>query len=128
MKTKPKTVNPQPPAGNALKGSGERRANDEEDPLKAVEEKASGARRSRSTTVGQSTPETSAPQPAASGASDDVSEVSPEERQRMIEEAAYYCAQRRQAQGGEGTADDDWAEAEAQIERLLAEQRDKNRS
>lgn len=128
MKTKPKTVNPQPPAGNALKGSGERRANDEEDPLKAVEEKASGARRSRSTTVGQSTPETSAPQPAASGVSDDVSEVSPEERQRMIEEAAYYCAQRRQAQGGEGTADDDWAEAEAQIERLLAEQRDKNRS
>lgn len=128
MKTKPKTVNPQPPAGNALKGSGERRANDKEDPLKAVEEKASGARRSRSTTVGQSTPETSAPQPAASGASDDVSEVSPEERQRMIEEAAYYCAQRRQAQGGEGTADDDWAEAEAQIERLLAEQRDKNRS
>jgi hypothetical protein len=55
-------------------------------------------------------------------------EVSPEERQRMIEEAAYYRAQRRQAQGGDGSPDDDWAEAEAQVDRLLADQRNKNRS
>jgi hypothetical protein len=132
MKTKPKTVNPQPPAGNALKGSGERRANEtEEDPLKEVEDRASGgaARKPRSGKLGQSAPGLDTPQPAPSGTAGDVSgEVSPEERQRMIEEAAYYCAQRRQAQGGEGTADDDWAEAEAQIERLLAERRDKNRS
>jgi hypothetical protein len=113
----PKTVNPQPPAGDALKGSGERRANEtEEDPLKEVEDLASGAARKP--------PDLDQPAPSGTVSG----EVSPEERQRMIEEAAYYFAQRRQAQGGGGSPDDDWAQAEAQIDRLLADQRNKNRN
>lgn len=117
MKAKPKTVNPQPPAGDALKGSGERTANEtEEDPLKEVEDRTSGAARKP--------PDLDTPEPAPSRTMS--GEVSPEERQRMIEEAAYYCAQRRQAQGGGGSPDDDWAEAESQIDRLLEEQRNKS--
>ncbi|WMJ10127.1 DUF2934 domain-containing protein [Nitrosomonas sp. sh817] len=43
--------------------------------------------------------------------------VSPEERYRMIAEAAYYRAEKRGFAGGD-TAED-WREAEAEIDRIL---------
>ncbi|MEW6353078.1 MAG: DUF2934 domain-containing protein [Pseudomonadota bacterium] len=43
--------------------------------------------------------------------------VTPEERERMIAEAAYYRAERRAFQGGD--PDLDWLEAEAEIDRKL---------
>lgn len=45
--------------------------------------------------------------------------LSPEQRRGYIEVAAYYIAERRGFQGGNAT--DDWAQAEAEIERLLQE-------
>lgn len=74
--------------------------------------------------VRRATPE----QPPASGANKNAGsqEISPEERKRMIEEAAYYCAQRRQSEGGYSAPDEDWAEAEAQIDQMLKERRNKN--
>lgn len=94
-KGKPKSLNPQPPAGNA------------------VAPETSQTRR----------PDKQVQQPASSQSEENAGSngISTEERTRMIEEAAYYCAQRRQAGGNAGTAEDDWAEAEAQIERLLQE-------
>ena len=52
------------------------------------------------------------------------SDVTGEQRQRMIAEAAYFRAQRRGFQGGNST--EDWLAAEAEIERALA-QRDTGR-
>ncbi len=46
--------------------------------------------------------------------------VTPEQREAMIREAAYFLAQQRGFQGG--TPEQDWREAEAQIDRMLAEQ------
>jgi DNA anti-recombination protein RmuC len=48
-------------------------------------------------------------------------DISAEQRHRMIEEAAYYLAQQRGFAPGNATGD--WLEAEAQIDRMLAEQR-----
>ena len=48
-----------------------------------------------------------------------ASGLSPEQRRGYIEVAAYYIAERRGFQGGNAT--DDWAQAEAEIERLLQE-------
>ncbi|HLG20330.1 MAG TPA: DUF2934 domain-containing protein [Bdellovibrionota bacterium] len=45
-----------------------------------------------------------------------MSSVAPEERQRMIAEAAYFIAERRGFWGGDPNAD--WLEAESQIDRL----------
>jgi hypothetical protein len=45
--------------------------------------------------------------------------VTPEQREAMIREAAYFCAQRRGFKGG--SAEQDWREAAAEIDRLLAE-------
>jgi hypothetical protein len=45
--------------------------------------------------------------------------VAPEQRRNYIEVAAYYIAERRGF--SEGHEADDWAEAEAEIDRLLAE-------
>ena len=42
-----------------------------------------------------------------------------EQRQRMIEEAAYYRAQRRGFVGGDPVAD--WLEAEAEVDQMLAQ-------
>jgi hypothetical protein len=44
--------------------------------------------------------------------------VTPQQREAMIREAAYFRAQRRAYQGG--SPEQDWREAEAQIDRLLA--------
>jgi hypothetical protein len=44
--------------------------------------------------------------------------VSPEERHRMIAEAAYYRALARGFSGGDPLAD--WLEAEAEIDRMLS--------
>ena len=125
-KAKPKAVNPQPPAGDALKRGNDRPVEDiSEDPLKEVDENVEeSAMSGESGRTPDQTTMTDTPQPAPSGSAEEVSgEISSEERLRMIAEAAYYCSQRRQQQGGEGSADDDWAEAEAQIDRLLKEQR-----
>ncbi|MGH8727573.1 MAG: DUF2934 domain-containing protein [Burkholderiales bacterium] len=128
-KPKPKSINPQPPAGNALDSEKSRKprapksfttGGDAAQPASTTNEDA-GAEWQNFRGDYQEEPSTSTTNEDTGSA-----EISPEERQRMIEEAAYYCAQRRQAQGGEGTVDDDWAEAEAQIERMLKERRNKN--
>jgi len=46
--------------------------------------------------------------------------VRPEERLRLIAEAAYYRAERRGFQGGEEASLEDWLEAEAEIDPELA--------
>jgi hypothetical protein len=48
-----------------------------------------------------------------------ASDVTEEQRRRMIAEAAYYLAQRRGFAAGDAAAD--WLAAEAQIDRMLAE-------
>ena len=128
-KAKPEAVNPQPRAGNALKRGGNEPVQDiSEDPLKQIDEDVAESAMSGELdrTVTRSTADS--PEPARSGSAEEVSgEVSSEERQRMIEEAAYCCWQRRQQEGREGSPDDDWAEAEAQIDRLLGEQRNRTK-
>jgi hypothetical protein len=52
---------------------------------------------------------------AASGA------VTPEERNRMIAEAAYYIAEQRSFAGGSPL--EDWSAAEAQIDAMLSRRR-----
>ncbi|MCM2306432.1 MAG: DUF2934 domain-containing protein [Sulfuritalea sp.] len=47
--------------------------------------------------------------------------VTPEQRYRYVEVAAYYLAERRSFDGG--YAHEDWAQAELEIDRLLAEGR-----
>lgn len=49
----------------------------------------------------------------------DAFAISPEERSRLIAEAAYFRAQRRGFDGGEEQALQDWIEAEAEIDRAL---------
>lgn len=99
---------PQPPAGNAA-ASETRRKSRPDKPSESIQ------------------PASSQTNEPASGPTNESgsTEISTEKRRRMIEEAAYYCAQRRQMTGEAGTSADDWAEAEAQIERLLQEQRNK---
>lgn len=46
-----------------------------------------------------------------------VSKVTPEERQKMIEEAAYFRARERGAEGGDPVAD--WVQAEADVDARL---------
>lgn len=45
-------------------------------------------------------------------------QVTPEERQRYVSEAAFFIAERRGFSGGSEL--DDWLQAEAQIDQLLA--------
>lgn len=45
--------------------------------------------------------------------------VTPEQRHHYVEVAAYYIAERRGFEAG--CHDDDWAQAELEIDRLLAE-------
>lgn len=45
--------------------------------------------------------------------------VTPEQRYHYVEVAAYYIAERRGFDAG--SADEDWAQAELEIDRLLAE-------
>ncbi|MDD2929530.1 MAG: DUF2934 domain-containing protein [Sideroxydans sp.] len=47
--------------------------------------------------------------------------VTPEQRHHYVEVAAYYIAERRGFDTG--SCDDDWAQAEIEIDRLLAEGR-----
>lgn len=47
-------------------------------------------------------------------------DVTPEERRRMIAEAAYFHAEQRGFQGGDEAQD--WFEAEQEVDRLLARQ------
>lgn len=54
---------------------------------------------------------------AVAVAGDSQAAVTPEERQRMIERAAYLRAERRGFQGG--SALEDWLAAEAEIDRQL---------
>lgn len=49
----------------------------------------------------------------------DMIEIASEERERWIAEAAYYVSQRRN--GAPSSQEDDWAEAEEEIDRMLAE-------
>jgi hypothetical protein len=62
------------------------------------------------------------PKPSAGkkkGKQDLPAPVPPELRQRMISETAYFMAERRGFSGG--SAHDDWAAAEAEIDRMLGE-------
>lgn len=45
--------------------------------------------------------------------------ITPEQRERMIAEAAYYRAERRGFQGGD--PGQDWLDAEVEIDRMLSE-------
>ena len=51
-------------------------------------------------------------------ASHNAIQLTPEERQRYVAEAAYFIAERRGFGGGSET--DDWLQAETEIDRLLA--------
>ena len=55
---------------------------------------------------------------AASGAGNSETVLSPDERRHMIELAAYLRAERRGFAGG--TPEQDWFEAEAEVDRMLA--------
>jgi hypothetical protein len=57
-----------------------------------------------------------APRPKAAPFSD--APISSDDRRRMIAEAAYFRAERRGFEGG--SADEDWYQAEREIDRLLA--------
>ena len=48
---------------------------------------------------------------------DSPSPITEEHRHRMISEAAYYLAERREFE--QGYQKEDWAEAEAEIDRIL---------
>jgi hypothetical protein len=50
-----------------------------------------------------------------------AAEVTPEERYRMIEEAAYYRAEKRNF--APGNAAEDWAAAEAEVDEMLRKRR-----
>ena len=65
----------------------------------------------RASTVRAPAPATESGDAVAGPAPDDL-------RRRWIAEAAYYIAERRGF--GDGSADDDWCRAEAEIDRLLA--------
>ena len=52
------------------------------------------------------------------------SQVTPEQRLHYVEVAAYYIAERRGLDGGDPA--EDWAAAEAEIDRLLADSRFKH--
>jgi hypothetical protein len=108
-KVRPKSVNPPAPAGGALQTESEQPARTGRKP-----------RTSKKAT-------SDVPQPPPSGSNENAGsqEISPEERRRLIEEAAYHCSQRRHREGRYGTPEDDWAEAEAEVERMLAERRKK---
>jgi hypothetical protein len=55
--------------------------------------------------------------PAASAVSNAI-QLTPEERHRVVAEAAYFIAERRGFAGGSPI--DDWLQAEADIDRMLA--------
>ncbi len=55
--------------------------------------------------------------PPRSDASPRSGVVAPEERRRMIAEAAYFKAERRGFQGG--SRDQDWLEAETEVDTML---------
>lgn len=59
-----------------------------------------------------------APSPA-DARTDQTHPVMPEQRHHYIKVAAYYIAERRGFEAG--CHDDDWAQAELEIDRLLAE-------
>ncbi len=71
------------------------------------------APKSESAPVTKDSAPISAPTPAPVSAAS----ITPEARQRMICEAAYYRAESRGFVGGDATQD--WAEAEAEVDRLL---------
>lgn len=77
--------------------------------------KATGERK---TSTKKASRKTGAPTDERSESVEPGAPVSPEERWRLIAEAAYYRAQARGFQGG--NAADDWAAAEAEIDRKLA--------
>ena len=54
------------------------------------------------------------------------SALKPEERHRMVAEAAYYKAQKRGFRGGNPEAD--WVEAEAEVESSLAKRGTRSRN
>lgn len=56
---------------------------------------------------------------AAPGAGDSQTGLSSEERRHMIEVASYFRAERRGFAGG--TPEQDWLEAEAEVDRMLAQ-------
>lgn len=54
---------------------------------------------------------------AAAAIQSKVSSITPEQRERMIAEAAYYRAEHRGFQSGD--PQQDWLEAEAEIDQML---------
>lgn len=75
--------------------------------------------RSRSGTASsKAAPKTRAQAPKKTAATSAAGEAPVELRRQWIAEAAYYIAERRGFAGG--STEDDWRQAEAEIDRLLA--------
>jgi len=79
-----------------------------------VAAKAPAAKAAKTTTSTRSPRKSSITAPGTGNAI----QVTPEERQRYVSEAAFFIAERRGFSGGSEL--DDWLQAEAQIDQLLA--------
>lgn len=90
-------------------------------PAKKATSKANGKK--PAATVGRKTvTKAKAPSPSKAKPEPPPSQpVSPEERWRMVAEAAYLRAEKRNFTGGNPT--DDWLAAEAEVDKLLAEKK-----
>jgi hypothetical protein len=89
-----------------------------EAPAKSMEAPAKPAAAPTKAAEAPVKPGASRGQAATSSSATGAKQLTAEERQRYVAEAAYYIAERRGFQGG--VSEEDWAEAEAQIERMLA--------
>lgn len=100
---KPKAANSSARPKSAAEKPGAKAAGKAATPAKPVAAKSAKA---------SATPRKTARKAAAPG-------ISPEQRRHYVEVAAFYIAERRGFVGG--NAAEDWAQAEREVERLLAE-------
>lgn len=77
------------------------------------------AARSTATTPAKTTTAAAASRSGRSNGSSKSRRINPDQRRNYIEVAAYYIAERRGFSGGHEA--EDWATAELEIDRLLAE-------
>jgi len=80
--------------------------------------KTSTEKAEKSTATASRAPRKSVTAPGAGTGTGNAIQVTPEERQRYVSEAAFFIAERRGFSGG--CELEDWLQAEAQIDQLLA--------
>lgn len=85
---------------------------------KAAATKGTAAAKAKTSAKAEGAPAAKPPAASKKAKAAAGAEVSPEQRRNYIEVAAFYIAERR---GFAGNPLDDWSEAEAEIDRLLAE-------